>query len=165
MVEILWVHFWTNSNPANITIKWVTWAFWLPSAYKGYMRFYTVLCVCASCRFSSIWLSVTLWTVTHQAPLSMRFSSQEYWTRLPYPPPGDLPNPRIKPAYLTSPALAGGFFTTSATWEAPWFTVISFVASLSLCLQKLYTQPLHVLDCKICSPFHPSIPSAWITIG
>ena len=60
-------------------------------------------------RFRSIWLSVTLWTVTHQAPLSVRFSRQEYWTRLPWPPPGDLPNPGIKPASLTSPALAGGF--------------------------------------------------------
>ncbi|ELR59872.1 hypothetical protein M91_19863, partial [Bos mutus] len=50
----------------------------------------------------------------HQAPLSMGFSRQEYWSGLPYPPPGDLPNPRIKPMSLMSPALAGGFFTTSA---------------------------------------------------
>ena len=47
-------------------------------------------------------------TVAHQAPLSMGFSQQEYWNRLPFPPPGDL-NPGIKP---TSPALAGRFFTT-----------------------------------------------------
>ena len=46
---------------------------------------------------------------------------QEYWSRLPLPIPGDLPNvdPRIKPMSLQSPALAGGFFTTSATWESP----------------------------------------------
>ena len=50
-----------------------------------------------------------------QAPLSMGFSRQEYWGRLPCPPPGDLPYPGIEPASLTSPALAGGFFTTSAT--------------------------------------------------
>ena len=50
-----------------------------------------------------------------QAPLSMGFSRQEYWSGLPYPPPGDLANPRIK---SWSPALAGRFFTTSATWEA-----------------------------------------------
>ena len=54
--------------------------------------------------------------VAHQAPLSMGFSSQEYWTGLPCPPPEDLPDPGIKPR---SPALAGGFFTTSTTWEAP----------------------------------------------
>ena len=46
--------------------------------------------------------SVTLWTVAYQASLSMRFSRQEYWSRLPFFPPGDLPNPGIK---LTSPAL------------------------------------------------------------
>ena len=49
----------------------------------------------------------------------MEFSRQEYWRGLPCPPPGDLPNPEITPASLTSPALAGGFFTTTATWEAP----------------------------------------------
>ena len=48
------------------------------------------------------------------APLSMGFSRQEHWSGLPCPPPGDLPNPGIK---LTSPALAGGFFTASTTWE------------------------------------------------
>ena len=48
----------------------------------------------------------------------MGFSRQEYWSGLPCPPPGDLPNPGIEPVSLTSPALAGRFFTTSATWEA-----------------------------------------------
>ena len=52
----------------------------------------------------------------YQAPLSKGFSRQEYWNGLPGPPPGDLPDPGIKPASLLSPALAGGFFTTSATW-------------------------------------------------
>ncbi|ELR46456.1 hypothetical protein M91_05097, partial [Bos mutus] len=50
-----------------------------------------------------------------QAPLSMEFSRQEYWSGLPFPPPGDLPNPGIEPMSLVSPALASGFFTTSAT--------------------------------------------------
>ena len=59
-----------------------------------------------------------LWTVAHQAPLSMGFSRQEYWSRLPCPPPGDILDPRIKPVSLASPALAAGFFTTRATWEA-----------------------------------------------
>jgi len=48
----------------------------------------------------------------------MKFSRQEYWSRLPFPTPGDLPNPGTQPASLTSPALTGGLFTTSATWEA-----------------------------------------------
>ena len=50
--------------------------------------------------------------------LSMGFSRQESWSGLPCPPPGDLPHPGIEPTSLSSPALAGGFFTTSATWEA-----------------------------------------------
>ena len=57
--------------------------------------------------------SATPWTVAYQAPLSMGFSRQEYWSGLPCPPPGDLPDPRIEPVSLTSPALAGRFFTAS----------------------------------------------------
>ena len=51
------------------------------------------------------------WPVAHQAPLFMGFSRQEYWNRLSFPPPGDLPDSGIEPASLVSPALAGGFFT------------------------------------------------------
>ena len=58
-------------------------------------------CVCV---LSHIWLSVTPWTVAHQAPLSMVLFRQEYWSVLPFSPPEDLPNP--------SPALAEGFFTS-----------------------------------------------------
>ena len=61
--------------------------------------------------------SATPWTIAHQAPLSMEFSRQEYWSALPFPPPGDLPNLEIEPTSLVSPALAVKFFTTSATWE------------------------------------------------
>ena len=52
-----------------------------------------------------------------QAPLSMKFSRQEYWSGEPFHSPGDLPEPGIRPNSLVSPALAGGFFTPSATWE------------------------------------------------
>ena len=62
--------------------------------------------------------SVTLWTVAPQAPLSMGFSRQESWSGLPCPPPQDLPDTGIKPTSLMSPALAGGLFMTSTTWEA-----------------------------------------------
>ena len=81
--------------------------------------------------FSRIRLFATLWTVACQAPLSMEFSRQEYWSGLPFPSPGHLPNPGIKPVSLMSPALAGGFFTTSATWEAPeLFIVFSYYSSV-----------------------------------
>ena len=57
-------------------------------------------------------------TVPCQTPLSMGLSRQDYWSRLPFPTPGDLPDPGIKPVSLESPALAGRFFSISATWEA-----------------------------------------------
>ena len=68
--------------------------------------------------FSHVRLFVTPWTIARQASLSMGFSRQEYWSGLPLPPPGHLSNPRIELASLSSPALAGRFFTTSTTWEA-----------------------------------------------
>ena len=73
---------------------------------------------CVLSHFSHVQFFVTLWTVAHQAPLSMGLSRQEYWSGLLCPAPGDLPNPGIEPASLISPALAGKFFTTSANWEA-----------------------------------------------
>ena len=82
-----------------------------------------LICVLLSCavlsHFSHVWPFVASWTITCQAPLSLGFSRRECWSGLPFPPPGDLPNPRIEPASFMSPALAGKFFTTSTTWEAP----------------------------------------------
>ena len=72
-----------------------------------------------ACVLSLVRLFVTPWTVAHQALLSMEFSRQEYWSGLPCPSPGDLPDPGIKPKSLTSPVLGGGFFTTGTTWEVP----------------------------------------------
>ena len=71
-----------------------------------------------TCHASHVQLFVIPWPVARQAPLSMGFSRQEYWIGLPCPPPGDLPDPGIELASLMSPTLSGGFFTTSATWEA-----------------------------------------------
>ena len=90
-------------------------------------------------------LSVTPWSVAPQAPLSMGFSWQKCWSGLPCPPSGDLPHPGLEPESPKSPALAGRFFTTSATWEAQnnkWRT------NSSLPLSLLHT------------PFSPSWPSA-----
>ena len=61
---------------------------------------------------------VTSLTVGHQAPLSMGFSSQEYWSGLPFPTPGNVPDTGIEPISLVSPALAGRFFTTEPPWKA-----------------------------------------------
>ena len=77
----------------------------------------TTMC-CVLSRFSCVRLFVNLWTTACQVPLSLGFSRQEYWSGLPCPPPGYLPNPGNEPPCLTSPALADRFFTTSSTWEA-----------------------------------------------
>ena len=91
------------------------------------------MCPCMLSHFSHVQFFVTLWTVAHQASLSMEFSRQEYWSGFSCPPPRDFPDSGIKPeslmfhalagrffsiASLMFPALAGGFFSTS-TWEAP----------------------------------------------
>ena len=72
---------------------------------------------------SHVQLCATPWTVAHQPPLSMGFSKREYWSGVPCPPLGDLPDPGIEPVSLTSPTLSGGFFTTSTTWEAQMKTI------------------------------------------
>ena len=82
-------------------------------------RPHSPISMCVLSRFSHVWVFETLWTVAHQAPLSMRYFRQEYWSGLPCPPPGDLSNPGRKPISLESPALGNGFFTTNTTWGAP----------------------------------------------
>ena len=68
------------------------------------------MCAVLSC--SALFDSATPWNAACQAPLSMGFSRQEYWSGLPFPPPGDLPNPEIELTSSAPPALAGRFFTT-----------------------------------------------------
>ena len=92
------------------------------------------VCVCVYV-LCHVWLFATPWTVAHQVLLSMGFSRQEYWSGLPCPPPGDLPEPGIKPASLTSPALAGKFFTARDTQEA--------LSSLHSCLKSYVGRSFH----------------------
>ena len=98
--------------------RWICKKMWERDIYMCiyiYMCVCVCVCVCVcilSC-FSHVQFFVTQWTVACQAPLSMGFYRQEYWSGLPFPSPGDLPNPGIEPRSLPSPALAGGFFTTT----------------------------------------------------
>ena len=101
--------------------------FFFPLFYFGLDCVCVCVCVCVWSCLSRVQLFVTLWTI--QA-LSMGFSRQEYWCGLPCPPSGHLPDPAIKPMSLMSPALAGRFFATSATWEAlPLFFCSLFCVS------------------------------------
>ena len=121
-----------------------------------------VSCVCL-CMLSHVWLFVTPWIVAHQAPLSMEFFKQEYWSRLPFTTLGDLPWLRHQTWIFASPALAGRFFTTVASsyWEGgpkcwlsvrsisvhfpyvhllPWFYFLSWMGNFAHLLLNL---PLH----------------------
>ena len=96
------------------------------------------------CVLGHVRLFATSWTVACQASLSMGFSRQEYWSGLPFPSAGNIPDPRIKPTSLMSPALAGGFFTTSATWDMG-IRVISFsyFQGYILCLDTVFYTSKH----------------------
>ena len=109
------------------------------------------VCVCVTSSCPTLAVS---WTVALQAPLSREFSRQVSWNGLPFPSPEDLPNPGTKPA---SPALAGGSFTTSNTWEAHVFfkkkSLLSFLPTFWLsCLFsdiELY-ELWYILETKPC---------------
>ena len=120
---------WHMLLPASLTVNFLSYrhgAFVLVTKLclillRPYLCLELYVLSCFSCAQPC----VTPWTIPCQAPLSERFSRQEYWSGLSCPPPGDLPDPGIKHATLIgfplteSPALEGGFFTTSATWEPP----------------------------------------------
>ena len=91
------------------------------TVYFDSMISFTLVCVLS--RFSCVWLFETPWTAAPQTPLFRGFSKQEYWSRLPCPPPGDLPDPGIEPMSLMSPALADGFFTLALPGK-PSFTLV-----------------------------------------
>ena len=74
---------------------------------------------CVLSHFSRVWLFVIPWTAAHQAPLSVGFPKQESWSGLPFPPPGDLPNPGIESVSLMFPALAGGFLESKTEGSGP----------------------------------------------
>ena len=109
------------------------------------------------CQFlKHVRLFATPWTVVCQVPLSMGFSSQEYWSRLPFPSLGDLPDPGIKSASFVSPALAGGFSTT----VPPRKTVLKYSWCIILpCLVEKYvrftSKLYHILPSwRDLNPFH-----------
>ena len=86
--------------------------------------------------------------VTSQTLLPVEFSRQEYWSGVPFPTPGDLPNSGVEPMSLRSSALAGGFFTTNITWEAQ---------SLKSCYGK-WPYQLTLVQQKFNSFFYSMIP-------
>ena len=98
--------------------------------------------------FSHVQLFVTLWIVARQAPLSMGFSRQEYWSGLPCLPSWDLSDLGIKPTSLIFLALVGRFLTPSTTWEAPP-TKILYDLFIYLVYLKMFIIYLSPLECKL----------------
>ena len=97
-----------------------------------------------------------LWTVAHHAPLSLGFSRQEYWSALPFPPPGDLPDPGIEPMSPISPALASGYFTTVPNGKLVLYSrTLVFIHSIYtiLYIHSIYTHPKLPMQ-----PSHASLP-------
>ena len=102
----------------------------VPLAVPLGQKHFSELCLCVLSCFSHVqllgWTLETPRTVACQTPLSVGFSRQGSWSGLLSLPPGDLPDPEIKPSSFLSPALAGGFFSTSTTWEAPNLRTFNF---------------------------------------
>ena len=126
---------------------------------------------------SRVWLSDTLWTVALQAPLSMGFPRQDYLCGLPFPSPGDLPDPRIEPISSANPALQEGSLPQSHQGNTPRSLIIvspikrvSYKESWALknwcswtvLLEKTLESPL---DCKEIQPVHPKGDQSWVFIG
>ena len=125
----------------------------LPLFFPPSISFFSASVHLLSC-FSHVQLFVTLWTIACQAPLSMGFSRQECWGGLPCLPPGVLPKPGIE---YWSPALAGKFFTTSTSWEAPsmpdqtlilWNLIRDWCGPGNMCFQKLLQESWGSRPCE-----------------
>ena len=114
----------TNPSQRNPVPSWREWVVlsipWCPGTASSGPGCQWGLVHIYQSHFSRVWLFVILRIVARQVPLSMGFSRQEYWSGLPCPPPGDLPDPGIEAAPLMSPALTGRFFTTSTTGKPQW---------------------------------------------
>ena len=113
------------------------------SPHKGCSR--PIMCACALSCFSCFRLLATLWTVACQAPLSLGSSRQEYWSGLPCPPPGDLPDPGTELEPPKSPALAGGVFTTEPPGKPLVHNSVQFSSVTQSCL-------------TLCDPMDCSMP-------
>ena len=102
--------------------RWILEVNWTKRVYLIILAFFFHMFT--ACTFSCVWLYATPRTIARQAPLSMESSRQVYRSRLPFPPLEDLPDTGTEPMSAVSLALAGGFFTISATWEAPAFHIV-----------------------------------------
>ena len=112
------------------TAKWISYTY----IYK-----YTYVCIIHTCvlnHFSRVQLCATLWTVAYQDPLFVGFSRQEYWSSLPFPHPGEFPDPGIEPVSVVSPVLTGRFFTTESPGKSPKPECLNWIFGNELCFHR-----------------------------
>ena len=138
----------TSTNTPRYNVSPATWAspsLERASPFKLTDKINQCVCCMLIC-FSCVQLLETPWTIPHKATLSKGFSRQEYWSGLPFVPPGDLPAPGFEPKSLMSPALADRFFTTSTTWEPA-----------HLAIQGVWTpgHALHTISSGLSHPLWP----------
>ena len=110
---------------------------------------------CVLSHFTHVWLCATLWTIACQAPLSMRFSRQEYWSGLPFPPPRDLPNPGIKPAsFMSNLQWQGGPLPLVPPGKPPWYLPPDIMYSYLLIILHKNTNSMRA-ETLFCFLLHP----------
>ena len=110
-------------------------------------------------RFSRVRLCATPQMAAHQAPPSLGFSRQEHWSGLPFPLPGDLPDPRTKPASLTSPALAGGIFISYSKFLlAIYFTHSNVCFHVTFSIHLTLSSPLSMSISLFSMSLSPLLP-------
>ena len=140
-----------------------------PSWLKHYLCIYLDMLVCMWA-WSVVSDSETPWTVAHQAPLFMGFPRQEYWSGLPFPSPGDLPDPGIEPVSLASPTLVSVFFTTAPPGKPLWIWDLSPIPLASPGLLLLATSKGWCALSRLMSDLllhscewnpHPSMDCSW----
>ena len=135
------------------------------------MKFIYLVSACILSHFSNVQLFETLWTIAYQTLLSMGFPRQYYWSGLPFPSLGDLPDPGIEPTSLRSPALAGKFFTLVPPGEYQFSSVQFSLLAVSDCLQPHESQHarppcpsptsrVYSNSCPSCRWYHPAISSS-----
>ena len=124
-----------------------------PFLFLSFLRVF--VCVCAYVRaqqLSCVRLFVTPWTAVYQAPLSMEFSRQKYWSGLYFTPPSDLLDPGTETASLVSPALADGFFTTALSYFFGFtrsFRIILYISCHSLQISYLSNEHWFYLKTRV----------------
>ena len=129
-ISSAWVRVWLlSASPSRFKVSWGQGLHLFPELHRVSGVYWALVHVSMLSCFHCVQIWAILWTVACYTPLSMGFFRQEYWSGWPCPLSWDLPNPGIEPTSLMFPALAGGYFTTSATGEAP----------VSTCLVKIYS--------------------------